>query len=93
MKPKADTTKLATEKLEENKKMGYPGYSLSSKVAEAILVLDHYFGEGYAKAHPDLLGSCIQALAVDQLIFGNISDALESVSTAIDYLAKNFETK
>jgi hypothetical protein len=93
MKPKVDTTKLATEKLTEDKKMGYPGHSLSSMVAEAILVLDHYFGEGYAKAHPELVGSCLQALAVNDLCFGNIEDAVKEIASAIDYVGKQMEPK
>ena len=93
MKPKVETHALAREKLREDKNMGYPGHSLSSMVAEGILVLDHYFGEGYAKAHPDLLGSCLQAIAINDLCFGNIEDAVNAVASAIDYMGKQMEQK
>lgn len=57
---------------------------------EAVKWIDKAFGEGYAKNHPELIGSFIQACAVDFQASAiareikNVSGRLQAVAEALE---------
>lgn len=65
-----------------------PGVSLEKQIARSIQAIDSFFGEGFAKDHPDLLGRCIQAEAQNDTCHGNIEDAIKEIATAISYFPR-----
>ena len=66
--------------LNEHQTMSYPFKSLPVKLATSIRAIDDLFGDGFAKDHPQLLGSCIQSLSLDEMMtLGNIEDALNQI--------------
>lgn len=46
--------------------MNQAGYTAEVWMKAAVEAIDNQFGEGYAKAHPELVGSFMQAAAADQ---------------------------
>lgn len=80
MKNVPDTKKLVTEAMTLAEQMGGVGQSLDSKMAEAIYTIDKYFGDGFAKNHPELLGQCIHSSMLGSMCYGNIEDALNAIA-------------
>jgi len=77
---KPNTKAVIAAALDEHNKMGYPFKSLPVKLASSIRAIDAFFGDGYAKNHPELLGSCVQSLSLDEMMaLGNIEDALNTI--------------
>ncbi|NQY21457.1 MAG: hypothetical protein HRT40_09135 [Campylobacteraceae bacterium] len=52
---------------------------------EAIKDIDELFGEGYAKANPELVGQYIRSCSND-VMTGCITSALQEISESIDTL-------
>jgi len=52
---------------------------------EAIIDIDDMFGEGYAKANPELVGQYIRSCSND-VMTGCITSALQEISESLDEL-------
>ncbi len=67
-------------------------HTIEFYLGEAIESIDKCFGEGYAKKHPELVGSFIQACTVDfdAAIIGShiehISNALSDINSTIEQM-------
>ena len=70
-------TRIAEILTEHNQRL-YLSMGLPAKLATAIKNIDHFFGAGYAKKHPELVGQCVQSLSLDEMMgLGNIEDAIK----------------
>lgn len=64
--------------------------SVTENLSEITKGIDDVFGKGYAKAHPELVGSMVKAAAVDYLgtvlhfDMESLNSALSSISDALE---------
>ena len=59
-------------------------YSAIENMRRAIKDIDETFGKGYAKEHPDLLGSIVMASSIDYagtLVSDRLSELVLAIST------------
>jgi hypothetical protein len=81
---KPNTKAIVEATLTEARQMGFPA-NLNVSIAKSIALLDGYFGDGYAKEHPQVLAACIQHEGLDiNAPRGDMVDATNAVADALE---------